>query len=277
MRGTVAFALVWAACGGGSNSSTDSAAMGTPAPDPRFKWVGAFPSYTTSTELVGGTGVGFGSTTSVFGPAAIGSGGEAVVFDYAPATAVGPFSSGFEEITGTPSALAGSAVATSFGFTGNEVVYTWQGMNATTTMQMYSGGSAGDLMGSVQTAAATGDVTTALAFDGSERVMFAYADSSLSDTYDTTAQTGDVTTIGTMAQAVASGGYVITALGQIDGSNYGVVGTKITGSAATHDAMVITIAAGGDTTPLATAQMQGYAIVGAYFTDPLTGMFVLER
>jgi hypothetical protein len=276
MRGTVAFVLVWAACGGGSKSSTDSA-LGPPAPDPRFKWVGAFASYTTATELVGGTGVGFASTTDIFGPAAVGSGGEAAVFEYAPTTPVGPFSSGFEQITGTPSTLAGSAVATSFGFTGDEVVYTWQAMNATTTMQMYSGGGAGNLADAVQTAAATGNVTTALAFDGSELVMFAYADSSLTDTYDTTAETGDVTTIGAMAQAVASGGYVITALGQIDGSNYGVVGTKVTGSAPTHDAMVLSIAAGGSTTALAAAQMQGYAIVGAYFTDPLTAMFVVER
>jgi hypothetical protein len=274
MRGTVAVAVVWVACSGGSSPPADGALPA--APDPRFKWVGAFPSYSTGTEFVGGDNLGFSSNTQLFGPAAVGSGGEAVGFDYAPTTPVALFSSGFAQDGGSELDFE-KGVMTSACYTGFELSYTWQAANATTMLQIDTGGSAGDLVQAVQAAAASGFVTTALAFTGQEWEQIAYADSSTSDTYDTTVQTGDITTAGTMAQAVASDGYVITAFGQIDGSTYGVVGTKIVGSAASHDVMVVQVVAAGSTTAIGDAQAQGYAFVGAYFTDPVTAMFVLER
>jgi hypothetical protein len=274
MRGTVAGAVVWVACSGGSSPPADSALPA--APDPRFKWVGAFPSYATGTEYIGGDNLGFSSMTHVFGPAAVGSGGEAVVFEFAPTTPVELFSSGFGQDGGSELDFE-KGVMTSACYTGFELSYTWQAANATTMLQIDTGGSAGDLVQAVQAAAASGFVTTALALAGPDWELIEYADSSTSDTYDTTVQTGDITTIAAMAQSVAGSGYVITALGQIDGSNYGVVGTKIVGSAASHDVMVVQVVAAGSTTAIGDAQAQGYAFVGAYFTDPVTAMFVLEH
>jgi hypothetical protein len=280
MRGALVFAFVLAcnSGGGGSTSQSHDAAPdapGPPAPDPRFKWVGAYSSFTTGAQYVGGDGVTLSSTASVYSPAAVGSGDEALTFAFTPPTSLS-FTSAFGETSGTLAVAAGM-VATSLAFTSSDYVLTTQSANSTTTPTTMSGGSAADLASAVSTAAASGAVTTALGFDGTDRVMLAYADSSVTATYDTTVQTGDITTIGTMATAIAGSGYVITALGQIDGSNFAVVGTRETGSAATHDAMTVTIAAGGADSALAGAQMQGYAVVGGYFSDPLTAMFVLER
>ena len=274
MRCTVAFAVAWVACSGGSSPPADSALPA--APDPRFKWVGAFPSYSTGTEFVGGDNLGFSSNTQLFGPAAVGSGGEAVGFDYAPTTPVALFSSGFAQDGGSELDFE-KGVMTSACYTGFELSYTWQAANATTMLQIDTGVRADDLVQAVQTAAANGFVTTALALAGPDWELIEYADSSTSDTYDTMVETGDVTTIGAMAQAIASDGYVITALGQMDGSNYGVIGTKIAGSAASHEVMVVQVVAAGSTTAIASAQMQGYAIIGAYYADSLTAMFVLEH
>ncbi len=271
MRGAFVVALA-AACGGGSSSSGD----GTAAPDPRFKWVGAYSSYATGVQYVGGNGVDFMSTMDVYSPAAVGSGGEALVFDFTPPATLA-FTSAFNEAAGSAQAAAMGEVATSLAFTSSDYVLTAQAANATTTAQFSNGGSAGDLASAVAMASANGYVTTAIAFDGTQRVMAAYADSSAAATYDTTAQTGDVTAIATMATSIAGSGYVITAFGQVDGSIVGVVGTREAGWTATHDAMTVSLSVGGSDSALAAAQTQGYAVVGGYFSDPLTAVFVLER
>jgi hypothetical protein len=263
-----------AACGGSSNSSGDGAAGGA-APDPRFKWVGAYSSYTTGVQYVGGNGVDFTSTMDVYSPAAVGSGGEALVFDFAPPATLA-FTSAFSEAAGSAQAAAMGEVATSLAFTSSDYVLTAQSANATTTAQFSYGGSAGDLASDVAMASANGYVTTAIAFDGTERVLAAYADSTAAATYDTVAQTGDVTEIATLTSSIAGSGYAITAFGQVDATTFGVVGTR-EGSAATHDATTVTLSVGGNDSALTDAQMQGYAVVGGYFSDPLTAVFVLER
>jgi hypothetical protein len=246
-----------------------------PAPDPRFKWVGAYSSYTTGVQYVGGNGVDFTSAMDVYSPAAVGSGGEALVFDFTPQTGLA-FTSAFSEAAGSAQTAAMGEVATSLAFTSSDYVLTAQSANATTTAQFSTGGSAGDLASDVAMASANGYVTTAIAFDGTQRVMAAYADSSVTATYETTAQTGDVTQIATMTNAIAGSGYVISAFGEVDGSNFGVVGTREPGWTATHDAMTVSLAVGGGDSTLAAAQMQGYVVVGGYFSDPLTAVFVLE-
>ncbi|HEY1552471.1 MAG TPA: hypothetical protein VGG28_31805 [Kofleriaceae bacterium] len=274
MRGTLVIALA-AACGGGSSGSSDGGS-GSAAPDPRFKWVGAYSSYATGVQYVGGNGVDFTSTMDVYSPAAVGSGGEALVFDFTPPPGLA-FTSAFSEAAGSAQMQAMTAVATSLAFTSTDVVLTSAMPNATTTAHVANGGSAGDLAGDVATAAASGYVTTAIGFDGTQRVMASYADSSVTATYDTTAQTGDITEIATMASAIAGSAYVITAFGQVDGSNFGMVGARESGWTATHDAMTVSLAVGGSDGALADAQMQGYVVVGGYFSDPLTAVFVLER
>jgi hypothetical protein len=272
MRGAFVVAVA-AACGGGSGTSSDGAS-GAPAPDPRFKWVSAYSSYATGVQYVGGNGVDFTSTTNVYSPAAVGSGGEVLVFDFVPQPLT--FTSAFTQAAGSAQAAAMGEVATSLAFTSTDYVLTAQSANATTTAQFSNGGSAGDLATDVAMASANGYVTTAIAFDGTQRVLAAYADSSVTATYATTAQTGDVTEIATMASAIAGSGYVITAFGQLDATTFGVVGTIESGWTATHDAMTVSLSVGGSDTALAAAQMQGYVVVGGYFSDPLTAVFVLE-
>src|ERR1700735_3948852 len=129
MRGAIVVALA-AACGG-SSSSSDSGAS-SPAPDPRFKWVSAYSSYATGVQYVGGNGVDSTSAMDVYSPAAVGSGGEALVFDFTPQAGVA-FTSAFTEAAGSAQTAAMGEVATSLAFTSTDYVLTAQSANATTT------------------------------------------------------------------------------------------------------------------------------------------------
>jgi hypothetical protein len=274
MRGAIVVALA-AACGGSSSSSDGGA--GTPAPDPRFKWVGAYSSYTLGAQYVGGNNITLGSTTTVYAPAAVGSGGEALSFSFMPPAAL-TFMSAYGE-TGAMLDIAGSdQVVTSLAYTDGYHVVTSQSASATMMSMATTAASATNLVEVVENLGQMNAVTTAIAFDGSTIQVLAYVDSRGSNTYAATVMTCDVTTVGSMTTSLAGDGYVITALGPIDGGSlFGVVGTSIGGSATPHSAMSVTYAVGGDSSALAAAETQGYAVVGGYFSDPLTAVFVLER
>lgn len=284
------------ACGSNHSSATDapisggdggSGAGSAAVPDARFKWVGAFPSYTVVNSLAGATGTLTAATNGLWMPAHA-DGLEVEAYLVAPDTEVQTFSTALDSARGSGSGFEADEtlqyVITSLGFNGAGAVVTYQGVDETNQgLEAANGsgdGSGSELPDFVAAAIGQGYVTTAFGFDGSAAHYVAYANTASTTTYDAQALTGSAADIATMATTLAQGGYIITAFGSLDAATFGMVGTRVSGTTTAREAMVIQNegSGGGQLVP-PTYLANGWAIVGGYATaDPSFALsWIIER
>jgi hypothetical protein len=244
-------------------------------PDPDFKWVGAFPSY-TATEV---TGPMAGKAGFVFAPAAVGSDGSFVTYEFTPANVVlqtaAPDSELFAEM-GTPGAIG---LVTSLSYVDGGYVATVDDPEILTFETSVSTTSVATFAADVEFVNDMySPIPTAIAFDGSQAHVFESSRNVTFDFLTSKALTGSASDIPSMVSQLADTGFIITAFGQLDGTpTFGAVGVYSPPSdKISRDAVVAQSFPGtgsGSATALFAA---GYVPVGGYVSNGAT-YFIFEK
>ena len=180
MRAWAYGALAFIGCHIGTGDDSIDGPIAT-MPDPNFKWVGAFPSYTATEMLSVPNPNDIRNPGTVFAPAAVGSDGSFVSYAFLPTNVLLPvvslyssLSAGAETLAETPDALG---VVTSLTYVAGS-----DGSYVATTDEPYGHEAYGTSVSTTSTATFASDVAfvedmyspipTAVAFDGSQAYVF---------------------------------------------------------------------------------------------------------
>jgi len=276
MRAWVYGAL--AACFGCNLTVSDDTAgpTWTPLPDPDFKWVGAFPSYTATEVTTVPVSAAGRDPGSVFAPAAVGSDGSFVTYLFEPTDVMlatqGPDSSiysgpGTAGSTGLVTSLT-FVDATTYVSTTDEPEHEFAFNISTTSVASFA-------MDVEFVEDMYGPIPTAIAFDGSQAYVF----NSMRDVsfrfLTSKALTGSAADIPAMASQLAGSGFIITAFGQLDAApTYGMVG--VSADENRHDAVVAQSFPGTGSGSAMALFDAGYVPVGGYVSNGAP-YFIFEK
>lgn len=293
--------VLLAACGGSDMEATPDATLDAgldalvfaPVPDLRFKFVGAFDAY--DADLNQGVSSGISTTETgekTWSPVTSNGQGLWQALRFFPKTSdiqamSSKLTSGMTSGLATDvAALPSGSVVTSLSFafdasmSGDQLgdygltAIAPAGPSALASARSSSGSIAteADVATYVAARAAEGLVVTALAFDGTKIAAFAYGIANDTASYETSVLTATVDTIEAQAQALAAGGYTITAFGQTTETSFALVGTRVAGHTTPRMAKVSEI---GDGALLG----QGYAVVGNFveMTPSFTEQGIFEK
>lgn len=284
---------VAAACGDGTHvATTDAPAADAPAapvaaPDPRFKWVGAFPALSVLESFGGEAGMTIAASNELWMPANADT-SEFEAYEVVPTVAVDSFSSAIDSPYGSDFSadFTTQTIITGLGFNATGVVVTYEGAPSPASNAGYelsgSAATGSDFAAYVAAEIGSGFVTTAIGYDGALFHLCAYADTASSAQYEATTLTGSAADVAAMAGALAQSGYIITAFGALDATTYGAVGTRVAGTAASYDARVIPDLGSGSGVGVDQVPPpylgSGYAIVGSYtVAEPFNVWWIIER
>ncbi|HEY3808095.1 MAG TPA: hypothetical protein VGL61_36190 [Kofleriaceae bacterium] len=239
-------------------------------PDPDFKWVGAFSSY-TAIEIT--APVNQPKTGVVFSPAAVGSDGSFITYEFSPTNLLveGPWPLSYVLADAQNPAELGTPTSMSFAGSGyvvtidNDLFTTESNYNLATT-------SVATFVKDFEfTSDETAPIATAIAFDGRQAYVFESERNGEDEFWTSKALTGSADDIPALASQLADAGFVITAFGQLDAvPTYGLIGVGPFPWLYTLDAVV---AGPGSAIDMFAA---GYVPVGGYVSDGAT-YFIFER
>jgi hypothetical protein len=272
------FLLILAACGGGAQTGPDAAAITdttAPAavPDLRFKWVGAFPAYTSprSTNVAFLAGGGPMTQTldgqDAWSPFELGGGDSWQMSDFTAGVPVDHLTSIAQAgpLADAPGVLAGFPVGdviTALDYTTDAyavIADTAVPPDGKLVTTLGGVAAAAALSGYVSTQAGNHAVVTALGFDGTTINVASYAEQNDTAIYQTSVAVATTTSLTAQAQTLAAGGYTITAIGRTSATNYALVGTRIAGTATPREVKVVAVPDPMDDFA------QGFVVVGMYF------------
>lgn len=266
-----------------ADAAIDGAPPQVAAPDPRFKGVGAYAAYSSHGYEISSYGIGFTLSHSLFTPTATNpTDPRDLTWAYefsATDKTFAPVESHYDLIGTSQIALLGeferSRILTSLDFTTDAFAMTSTATDASPSITTHVGSTAdlAALTAWVTGAAAQGQVTTAVAYDGTAIEVVAYA--SDATPYDVSVVSADATTVQAQAQALASAGYIIAAFGRLDASHYALVGTRTSSAAPARSIMIAGYI--DSSMPAMDLLAQGYAIVGGYVDASAAPRFILEK
>jgi hypothetical protein len=289
MRLAYAVLLVLAACPASNNNPDANPndvidATNQIFPDMRFKWVGSgiklstIASKTIAASTTGANDTYHDKTTIL--PMQVGGAGTWQYYNAGATIAIDPndatVETGSDVNNDLQSSLAAGFVIQSLDLTSTGYAFSAaKGLGqANMTMTFKENETRAALAGDVATAAASSQVTTALAGPDGSMVVISEQKQSDTMTYDTSVLDATVSNLQAQAQTLASGGYVITACGLMSPTAIVLVGTKPTGSSNAHSIMYVTGA--GQSVSIDSALAAGYYPVADVY-DGSSAHVVLEK
>jgi hypothetical protein len=277
MRAWAYAALAFIGCHIGTGDDSIDGPIAT-MPDPNFKWVGAFPSYTATEMLSVPNPNDIRNPGTVFAPAAVGSDGSFISYAFLPTNVLLPVATPYSSIDAALDTSPELGLVTSLTYVnGSDASY------VATTDNPYSQQSFQLGVSTTSTATFASDVAfvedmyspipTAVAFDGSQAYVFKSEREPPLAFLNSKGLIGSADDIPALASQLAGSGYVITAFGQLDDvPTYGLVG--VYGPAT--DAIVAQSFPGTGTGSAIELFAAGYVPVGGYVQNGAT-YFIFEK
>lgn len=275
------------------DAAADAAAGDAALPDPpdlRFKFVGAFPE--SSPQIWVGDPLGAIGTAPGFmwSPTAWEAVDSSFLFKgyiFGPPTMQPPATSILagdtnDDIDAGLETAEHKYVLTSLAFTSAGWGYTGTAPSVGYLADSYdvvthSSDTADELVDQVFRDADLGLITTAIGFDGTHIRYASYRLHGDTQTYLMTVRTGPPEDLAAMLQELGSRGEYITAFGQVDATNYAIVGTRISGATPPRSVAIAPDKAPDGSITAGELIAQGYVVVGAYFDASDTAQFLLEK
>ena len=245
-------------------------------PYPEFKWVGAFPSYTATEVFDAQVPIDGRDPGSVIAPAAVGSDGSFVAYEFEAANGFRPSLEPASWLFLENKRPDDLGLLTSLTYVAGSYLATTDNPQTPTFVGGFSTTSTATFATDVEfTADAYAPIPTALAFDGSRASVFTSRRTATTCDYLTSkALTGSADDIPAMASQLAGSGFIITAFGQLDAvPTYGMIGVS---TETPRDVVVAQSFPGTGSGSAIELFAEGYVPVGGYVSNGAP-YFIFEK